>query len=62
MRTRRTCVVRRELIAWDTDEVRGAIADSSSGLTNAVGVCTVISSNGAVLKTSTGVASTADAV
>ena len=58
MSSRRTGIVRRELRAWDTDVVCGPITDGASGLTNAVGVCTVIPCDGAVLKTSAGVAST----
>ena len=55
-------IVRSELVAWDTDEVRGSITDGSRCLTNAVAVRAVVTSNRTVFETCTRVASSADAV
>ena len=58
----RTAVVRREGIRWHTDVVRARRANGPGSLTNTVGVCTVIARDGAVFKTCTLVAGTADGV
>ena len=62
MGSRRTEVIIGKLAIWDTDEVRGRITNHARGLANAVAICTVIASDGAIFQTRSLVTGTGDGV
>ena len=62
MGSRRTSVVLRKRVGWDTNEIGARKPDHASCLTDAVHVSAVISGNGTVLKTGTLIAGSADGV
>ena len=62
MSSRRTGIVRGELVIWDTDIARARVTRDAGRLTDRVTIHTVVASNATSRKTGAAVALTRDAI
>ncbi len=62
MRSRRTSVIRGELVIWDTDIARARVTRDAGRLTDRVTIHTVVASNGTSRKTCAAVTLARDAI